>query len=362
MQTKWHQSIRWQMIGAFLLSGVLAVTGVGALYGLARLFRPYRLAYAILRLLQDEVGEAQMIVIVGLVLFVLAFFLLTQRMVRTIAALNRAIEQVARGNFDVAMPAESADELGQLVRSLTSMTAQLKSSIAQERQAQQSRHELITSISHDLRTPLTAMLGYLELVEHDKYRDEVELRYYVGIAYDKCLQLKRMIDQLFEFTATLHGSLRLRPVNVNLGELLEQLAEEFIPALQSAGMHYKLVIPPERIGALVDPDLMVRVLENLVSNAIRYGAEGKQVDLELARDGGRISIRVANYGEPIPEWELPHLFETFYRVEKSRSARTGGSGLGLAIARNIVELHGGTITAYNESGRTVFEIRLPGPS
>jgi signal transduction histidine kinase len=310
-------------------------------------------------MLRYGVGATPTMVIIGSVLSVFYFFLLSHQTVKYIEALNAAVHEITQGNLDAPVPLKRQDELGRLAANLALMASQLKVAMAEERRAERTKHDLITSVSHDLRTPLTSMLGYLELVDQDRYRDEVELRHYVGVAYDKSRQLKRMIDQLFEFTRTSHGSLRFKPVEINLAELLEQLAEEFLPAMQAAGMACRLVIPPERIIAMVDSDLLVRVFENLMSNAIRYGRAGKQVDLELEQQGEQISVRVANHGEPIPEWEVSHIFEKFYRVEKSRSERTGGAGLGLAIAKNIVELHEGSIFAYNEPGRTVFEVRIP---
>lgn len=361
MRTKWHQSIRWKLITAFLASLLLA--GLTAVV-MAWVVYPYRHVPVfgdLLYLLNGTVGPVPVIALTGIGLFVLYFFLFSHSTIKYIEQLNRTLHEIAGGNLDVSVPARSPDELGMLADNLALMTRQLKASLEEERAAERTKQELITGVSHDLRTPLTSVLGYLALIENDQYRDEVELRYYVGIAYAKGRQLKRLIDQLFEFTRTSYGGVQLRPVPVNLGELLEQLAEEFVPSLQAAGMEYRITLPPDRVTATLDPDLMVRVFENLMANAIHYGSAGKQVDIELARgDGGGSLVKIANYGEPIPARDLPHIFETFYRVEKSRSDKTGGAGLGLAIAKNIVTLHGGTIRAYNEPNRVVFEVRLPG--
>lgn len=347
------------MIGAFVASLLLAGLTAAVLALFAYEFRNVDLFGDLVHGLNDTVGPVPVVVLTGIGLFVLYFYLISAGTIRYIEQLNRTLDEIARGNLDITVPDRSPDELRRLAETVASMSRRLKRSLEEERAAQQTKQELITGVSHDLRTPLTSVLGYLALIENDQYRDEVELRHYVGIAYSKGQQLKRLIDQLFEFTRTSYGGVQLQRVPVNLGELLEQLAEEFVPALQAAGMHYHVVLPPDRVTASLDPDLMVRVLENLIANAIRYGSAGKQVDLELARAEGQLVIRIANYGEPIPSRDLPHVFETFYRIEKSRSDRTGGAGLGLAIAKNIVTLHGGTITAFNEPNRVVFEIRLP---
>jgi len=117
--------------------------------------------------------------------------------------------------------------------------------------------------------------------------------------------------------------------------------------------------PVERVMVLADGDKLVRVFENLISNAVRYGQDGRRVDIRLSQAGGMARVDVINYGEPIPQKDLPFIFERFHRVDKSRSADTGGTGLGLAIARNIVELHQGTITASSDEAQTCFTVRLP---
>ncbi len=343
----------------FAGSVALAVLSVFLLLGLAYLLRTLDPFQHVLAVLRGTVGEVPTMVLTGLGLFVVYFFVLTAPTIRYIETLNRAVDAIAEGEFDTHIPEGSADELGSLGRNLARMASQLRQSLEQERQAERTKHELITSVSHDLRTPLTSVLGYLELVDSDRYGNELEMRHYVGLAYEKGKQLKRLVDQLFEYTRTSHGSIRLKSATINLGELLEQLVEEFVPALQEAGMEYQLQLPATRVMATVDPDLLVRVLENLVSNAIRYGREGRIIVLELLETASGKVIRVANLGSPIPEHDLPYLFDRFYRVEQSRSGKTGGAGLGLAIARNIVNLHGGRILAYNEASRTVFEIRLP---
>jgi signal transduction histidine kinase len=361
LRDMWLRSIRWKFVLAFVASALAALAGEQVVLLVAYALRRMPLFGDLLHALKDGVGTLPVALVTGLGLFLVLFFLLSRGTVRQIEELNEAVNQIARGRFEVQVPERTQDELGQLAHNLTLMSRQLKTSIEQERDAARAKNELITSVSHDLRTPLTSVLGYLDLIDGDHYVDEVELRHYVAIAHAKGRQLKRLVDQLFEYTRTSSGGIGARLTTVNLGELMEQLAEEFVPALLSAGMHYRLVVPADKVSAAVDPDLMVRVLENLISNAIRYGGDGRQVDLELSLDGDQRVLKVANHGPRIPEADLPHLFETFYRVEKSRSAETGGAGLGLAIAKNIIDLHHGTITAYNEPNRTVFEIRLPGP-
>lgn len=356
-------SVRYKMMLAFALSLVLSIIGVDALLIAAYELRDLPFFGDLLRLLRDTSTAIPAILVIGIAAFALVFLVLSAETIRFIERLHVAIHDVAKGDLDVPMPTRSPDELGKLSGDLSRMVQELKAMIERERASEQARYDLVTSVSHDLRTPLTSILGYLQLVDEDKYVDEIELRHYVAVARDKCLQLQRMVEQLFEFTRTSHGAVKLAARPVNLAELVEQLAEEFVPSLQSAGMDYRLRLPTDRVDVAADPDLLVRVFENLISNAIRYGESGGVVELELEREGSQAVVRVINRSEPIPESELPHLFESFYRVEKSRSTATGGAGLGLAIARNIVTLHGGAISARNGPDRQlIFEVRLPLPS
>lgn len=353
-------AIRYQMMLAFVASLMLSIISIDSLIIFAYSLRDFPLFGSLIRVVRDTAGAVLLVMFAGIALFVLIFFALSSGTIRYIERLNRAIHEIAGGNLAATVPERRSDELGQVAQNLGTMAQRLQVLMEQERNAEQTKYELITSVSHDLRTPLTSILGYLELVDTDKYVDEVELRHYVAIAHSKGRQLQRMIEQLFEYTRTSHGAVRVNRRPVNLAELLEQLAEEFVPQLQAAGATYSLELPREKITVSADPDLLVRVFENLISNAIRYGQGGAVIGVELALVDGQAVARVVNHGEPIPDADLARLFESFYRVEKSRSAATGGAGLGLAIARNIVSLHGGTITARNEPDRRiVFEVRLP---
>jgi signal transduction histidine kinase len=297
-------------------------------------------------------------ILVGFSFFIVIFFVLSRGIIRDLEDISRAVQKISLGRFDVEIPKRSPDELGELAENINRMTVRLKTSIEEERDADRSKNELITGVSHDLRTPLTSLLGYLELIEKDKSRNEAELRRYVSIAYSKALRLRMLIENLFEYTKVSFGGFTINPSRIDMKELLEQLAEEFVPAFREAGMECRVNASQANYFVSADGDLLVRVFENLMTNALRYGAPERGIDVELSRDGAWVVIRVVNNGEMISRADLPHLFERFYRVERFPSDRTGGSGLGLAIAKSILDVHGGTITASSGESRTVFEVRL----
>lgn len=355
---KARSSIRWKIILLFVVSIGAAVISV-LLLMLFALYLSSNMAIfrEFFRFLYRWIGVLPLGLLSGIVLFLVYFFILTRKSIRYLEEISNSLEQISKGELDIRIPIETTDELGVLAQNINYMTGKLKESIEEERNAEKTKNELVTSVSHDLRTPLTSILGYLELIVHDRYHDEIALRYYADIAYGKALRLKNLIDELFEYTRVSYGGMKVNLESLNIVEIMEQLVEDFVPLLQEADMTCRLSPTKKEIFAEVDANLIVRVFENLIMNAIRYGKEGKYLDIELIEDTD-ILVRIINYGEPIPSKDLPYLFERFYRVEKSRSEEMGGTGLGLAIVKSIVELHNGKIVAYSDRDRTVFEINL----
>ncbi|XEC97212.1 sensor histidine kinase [Paenibacillus tarimensis] len=291
--------------------------------------------------------------------FIVILVLLQWRRFRYFGELSEAVMHIAEGNFEHKVPVKQRNELGDLAIFTNRFVEQLKKSLDDERRAEQTKNELITNVSHDLRTPLTSIIGYLGLIEQDRYRDEVELRHYTQVAYEKSQRLNVLINDLFEYTRMRHDSIPMRTVNLNLVELLGQLLEQYRLPLKQAGLTGELHAAEPRLTVNGDPNKLVRVFENLLSNAMNYGRAGKKVDIYIHREGAAAVVEVANYGEQIPEVDLPYLFDRFYRVDKSRTEHSGGSGLGLAIAKSIVEKHGGTISVSSGDDVTAFQVKLP---
>lgn len=295
--------------------------------------------------------------ITGIVLFICMVLLLSQGTIRQINQLMQGTQRLARGELDQEITVSSNDELGQMAVQINQMAKQLKLSLAEERMAVQSKNELISNVSHDLRTPLTSIIGYLRLVNEDHYKDEVELRYYTDIAYDKSLRLGGLVNDLFEYTRM--GYSPINRVDINLVELLAQLAVDFSLTGQHEGVQVVFTPAAEKIMISSDGDKLMRTFENLLSNAVRHGREAGRVDLKVSQDPKFAIVQVVNYGPPIPQHAIPHLFERFYRADESRTDQTGGSGLGLAIVKTIVDAHHGTIQVTSTTELTMFEVRLP---
>ncbi|UWD49258.1 ATP-binding protein [Clostridioides difficile] len=251
------------------------------------------------------------------------------------------------------------DEIDELANKINSIVYKLRNITVEERQAQQTKTDLITNVSHDLRTPLTSIMGYLGLIEDGKYKDEVQLMYYVNIAYEKSKSLNILINDLFELTKMQNNTVRLNKIEINLVELLSQIVSQLGFYFKKEFMVSRVNFNEEKLIINADPNKLVRAFENLITNAMKYGKEGLYVDIVTAKKGNMAIAKVINYGEPIPLLDLPNIFDRFYRVEKSRNSNEGGSGLGLAITKNIVNLHGGEITVSSNIHQTVFEVQLP---
>ena len=213
-------------------------------------------------------------------------------------------------------------------------------------------------MAHDLRTPLTSIIGYLELLERNPSLEPELQSKYIEIAYGKSKRLEKLIQDLFGFTKLNYGKIAMHVTQLDIVKLLSQLLEESYPSFAQKGLSYDLQsnVPAKTITA--DGTLLARLFDNLIGNAIKYGADGKRVLVQIRAEEEVVSVSVTNYGFVIPPEELPLIFNKFYRVEQSRSSSTGGTGLGLAIAKEIVEMHGGSIGVSSDLNGTVFTVKL----
>ena len=227
-----------------------------------------------------------------------------------------------------------------------------------ERESERTKNELITNVAHDLRTPLTSIIGYLELLSNGASLSPEMQKKYIDIVYIKAKRLEKLIEDLFGFTKMNYGKISMNVGKVDIVKLLGQLLEEFYPSFADKDLTYELTSNVPALTITADGNLLARLFDNLINNAIKYGAEGKKVLVKVNAESEIVTVSVVNFGYVIPPEELPLIFNKFYRVEHSRSSTTGGTGLGLAIAKNIVDMHGGTITVTSDLNGTVFSVKL----
>lgn len=229
---------------------------------------------------------------------------------------------------------------------------------ARAREAEQRKNDLIVYLAHDLKTPLTSVIGYLTLLR-DEPQISGELRCrYTGIALEKAERLEELINEFFDITRFNLTAISLAPERINLSRMLEQITYEFNPILAEKSLRWRVDIAPG-IEIVADPDKLERVFDNLIRNAVNYSYSDTEIALSMRKANGRIEIEVQNHGKTIPEDKLERIFEQFFRYDAARSSATGGAGLGLAIAKELVELHHGVIDAQSAGERIVFTVVLP---
>ena len=345
------------------LSGVLAAAVCGGIYlVLKEVYQHYAYymdtMHLFKMLVENTVGGLGAALILWCIVFSVFFAVFSRKYVRIINNVSYSISQIAEGNFSVTIPESGSDNLGLLTKNVNAAAKKLKTAVESGEFAKTSKDLLIVNVAHDLKTPLTSINGYLGLILQQSVTPE-QTRHYAKIAYNKSVHMERLIDDLFEFTQLNFGESGANKVRTDIAVLCSQIVEEFYPIFLENSLEGRLSAKARKTITLCDPDLIARAISNLLNNAVKYGAEGQYVDVEILSDEKNAFIRVINYDSFIKHEELKNIFDTFYRVDKSRTSKGGGSGLGLAIAKNIVELHDGTISCTSSFEKTVFEIILP---
>lgn len=226
------------------------------------------------------------------------------------------------------------------------------------RENEQKKDELIVYLAHDIKTPLTSMIGYLSLLSEIKNMPQEQRNRYIDIALDKSYRLEDLINELFDVARFNSEKIVLEKEEINLNLMLEQIADDFYPTLKE--MNKKLnFTSDEKTILYADPDKLSRVFNNLIKNAVNYSKENTDIDISILNKENQATVKITNKGKQIPKEKLDKIFEKFYRLDSSRTSKTGGSGLGLAIAKEIVELHGGRIYAESDMKETTFSVILP---
>ncbi len=298
------------------------------------------------------------IALASCILFVVIFHFFTRKVTRDIENITMSIQKIAQGDFTSRVNVRYDNEFSIIAENLNVMALDLKLAKEKEEKAESTKNELITNVAHDLRTPLTSIIGYLDILNTQKDITVEERDKYIDIAYNKSKRLESLINDLFSFTKLNLGNMPMNPVMLDVVKLLEQQIEEFYPNFEDNHLVCEFKTYEQSAIILGDGDMIARVFDNLISNAIKYGKDGKRVKVIAKKEANHIKVSVINYGSVISKEDLPYIFDRFYRVEQSRAEVSGGTGLGLPIAKSIVEKHGGRIEARSSMAGTVFDVYL----
>jgi signal transduction histidine kinase len=289
--------------------------------------------------------------VVAIAVAVLLSFLLTRKVLRPLSAMQRATQRLASGDYAARAPVETRDELGDLAQAFNRMAAGLE-------EGERLRRSMVADIAHELRTPLTNVRGYLEgladgVVEPTKPTFDM--------LQTEILRLVRLVDDLHQLTMADAACVELHDEPVDLMALVREVVGFERGDLERDGVRLQIDAPsePKLANLRADRDKLRQVLRNLIQNARRYAGDGGKVRISIEPQGNGVRLVVANTGPGIAEADLPHIFERFYRADKSRSRESGGAGIGLAIVKGLVEAHGGEVGADSRPGWTRIWIDLP---
>lgn len=290
--------------------------------------------------------------------FISILYKLSKERIDYLEYLSTCLKEIAKGNLTYEIEVIGKDELAAVAKNIMYMEGNLKKQIEEKLKIEKSKNELVSNVAHDLRTPLTSIIGYIGLVKSKTYHTSQEEEKYLNIAYEKSEKLKLLIEQLFELTKLHQQAVVLDKKSISLSNLLNQMIEELILLAEEKNIKIETHIEPTKAMISADVQKITRVFENLIENAIKYTKENQTIYVELREFKQKIYVAVSNPCENITSEEADRFFERFYRADQSRNSEIGGSGLGLAIAKNIVELHKGTICAKVQNNLISFKVGL----
>lgn len=288
-------------------------------------------------------------------LFLLSFYLGMSKFTTYLRQVESGIQMILNESKDkITLP----QELNPMENKLNEIKGTLKEQRRIAEESEQRKNDLIVYLAHDLKTPLTSIIAYLSLLDENPELPEEQRAKYTGISLEKSKRLGKLINEFFEITRYNLQNITLDKKEFYLYVLLEQVMDSFAPVFKSKGLRWNIEVD-DKILICGDPDRLARVFENLLRNAVSYCYQDSLIEVYGVVEDSNAKICVRNQGKTIPEHQLNNLFEKFYRLDEARSSETGGAGLGLAIARQIIELHSGTIQATSQNEYTTFTVRLP---
>jgi signal transduction histidine kinase len=340
-------TLRWNLLAGYALASVLTFFNV---------WLTARLMFASQH---DLLLAVVLLVFAAGMAMVLGYFY-SSALAGRISAVESAARRLAGGDLATRIPVNGTDEVASLAATFNQMAGQLQAAVEKQKEVERMRSDLIAWVGHDLQTPLASMRAILEALADGMVDDPEAIQRYLKTAQRDIRSLSLLIDDLFQMAQIDAGGLQLDLSQNSLSDLISDTLESFSELATRQGIRLEGAVEPEVDPVCMDAARIGRVLNNLVGNALRHTNAQGQVNVTARREGQRVEVVVSDSGEGIQPQDLPHLFEQFYRGEKSRSRATGGAGLGLAISRGIIQAHGGEIRVESKLGEgTCFIFSLP---
>lgn len=297
--------------------------------------------------------------VMTLVITSLFTYLFSRSMMQRMRKIDRAIDEFELGHLKIRIDEKKQDEIGKLAYSFNDMANKIEEQVKEQKDYEEKRKELISNISHDLRTPLASVIGYSELLLDAKEK-EIDAKRYIEIIHRKALYMEKLLGQLLEFSRLENGTLKVALKEEDIVECVREILIEYIPNMDKENIELILELEDNPIKIWFDQDKIERVIRNLIDNAFKYGMDKKKLRVATYREAHQAIIEIEDFGEGMDEDTLSHIFERFYRGDKGRGTKIGGMGLGLSIAQEIIRQHSGKLEIISELNKgTKATIRLP---
>lgn len=339
-------SLRWALLAIYAISSALTF------------FNVWFSAKLMFASEHDLLLSIVLLVFAGGMAMALGYFL-SSTMTDRIHLLKKAAEKLAQGNLETRVSVSGRDEVATLAESFNKMASQLQAMDRKQRKLERLRTDLIAWVSHDLQTPLASIRAILEALYDGVVEEPETVNRYLNTAQRDVSSLSALIDDLFEMAQLDAGGIPLERADSSLADLISDTLESFSELASRQNIQLEGSVEAGIDPVFMDTQRIGRVFNNLISNALRHTPAGGRIEVRARRAGSSVEVTVCDSGEGIRTEDIPNVFESFYRGEKSRSRATGGAGLGLAIARGIVHAHGGDIRVESQPGDTRFIFTLP---
>lgn len=345
--------------GVVILLGTLTLIYITSQFNFHWLYDIAPSLYYLLSRFANYIFRGELIILLMFIVWLVYVILSLYRMIKKIFSYINAIVESSNNWFTkdtdyITLP----DELSDLEKKLNYLKRESLINEKLARENEQKKDELIVYLAHDIKTPLTSMIGYLSILNEMDDMPKKQQEKYIKIALDKSYRLEELINELFDVARFNSEKIILEKEELNLNLMLAQIIDDFYPTLSELNKKIELN-NEQQIMLVADPDKLGRVFNNLIKNAINYSAENSNIRINVRKNEYNIIVDIINEGRQIPKEKLDQIFEKFYRLDSSRISKTGGSGLGLAIAKDIVQLHGGQIKAISSEKETLFRVELP---
>lgn len=299
----------------------------------------------------NDIALTGILLFFGAGIFMSFGYILSETLSGRINMISQAARELSQGNLSERVSVTGNDEIAMLGSSFNDMARQLEELDIRQKELRNMRNDLLVWVGHDLRTPLTSIRAILEALADRIIEDPEMVQRYLDMAQKEVRYLSRLIDDLFDLSQMDAGGMPVVRDHIPLADLISDTLESFTELAYQQGVLLEGSVSPDIDLVYIDAQLIGRVLNNLTSNAIRYTPPGGTVNINAVRENGKVKVTVSDNGDGIKAEDLPHIFDRFFRGEKSRNRTTGGSGLGLAISRGIIEAHGESISVESVVGQ-----------